>query len=688
MTSPEPPRAVITDRVSDWADVVSRRFVVELTELKHSWPHAKSFRVDMGKLVRAGGIGTKLTDEMIQSPDTSIGHIRDALHQRCMYEVTSGKLNISLVEVRPHNYTYVTPISRIRSNHANTLVSVDGIIRRVSQPVAHLVRAVYRCRSCGALTDPIPQPRKQAEEPDVCPRCERKARFDLVQNRSTFVDYQRVQITENPEGAAGTQPQPLDVDMHGDIVGTVQPGDRVRITGIVRTQRQTHGGLKSPDFGFFLEGLAIKTEEKSYEEVRIDESDERAIRDLVARSDVCDLVGTSIAPSVYGHEHVKRAIALQLFGGVRKQMRDGTPRRGDVHVLLVGDPGIAKSVILRYAVKVAPRGVYTSGQGTTKAGLTAAAIKEEFNDGRWTIEAGALVLADTGLAAVDDLDKMSDTDRSGLHEAMEQQTVSLAKAGITATLRSRCALLGAANPKRGRFDPYLPISDQINMPPSLLSRFDLIFVLQDRADPDADARLSRHVLQNHRPRDTENGTGTPAAETVDPELLRRWVKLGRDLKPVLNDAAMEAIHQFYLNMRGGARGVNAPLPITPRQEEGVIRLAEASARMRLSATVEAEDVRIAINLMDLCLRDVAYDPDSGRFDIDRLYAGAGKNERDLEREIETTIRKADGRIRVSEVFESFLGQEYGLDQIERTLIRMERSSGYSIANGVVYRNEN
>jgi len=683
MTSPEPPQAVITDRVSNWADIISRRFMVELTELKYGWPHAKSFRVDMGKLVRAGSIGTKLTDELIQSPDTSIGHIRDALYRRCTYEVNSGKLDLSRVEVRPYNFTYATPISRIRSSQVNTLVSVDGIIRRASTPVAHLVRAVYRCRSCGSLTDPIPQPRKQAEEPAVCPRCERKARFDLVQNRSTFVDYQRVQISENFEGAAGTQPQPLDVDLYGDLVGAVQPGDRVRITGIVRTQQQTHRGLKSPDFGFFLEGLAIKMEEKSYEEVKIDESDERTIRDLAARSDVCDLVGSSIAPSVFGHGHVKRAVALQLFGGVRKQMSDGTPRRGDVHVLLVGDPGIAKSVLLRYAVRVAPRGIYTSGQGTTKAGLTAAAIKDEFNDGRWTLEAGALVLADTGLAAVDELDKMGEEDRSGLHEAMEQQSVSLAKAGITTTLRSRCALLGAANPKRGRFDPYLPISEQINMPPSLLSRFDLIFVLQDRADPDADARLSRHILQNHRPRDPEDGMGTSAAETVDPELLRRWIKLGRDLNPVLTDAAVEAVHQFYLNMRGGARGVNAPLPITPRQEEGVIRLSEASARMRLSPTVVAEDVRIAINLMDQCLRDVAYDPDSGRFDIDRLYAGAGKNERDLECEIETMIRDADGRVRVSEVFESFVGHGYGLDQIERTLARMGRSD-YSIVNGMVY----
>ncbi len=675
------PTAIITDRVGDWAGVLSRKYTIELAELKRLWPHQHSFVIDTDRLVRSGALGLTLLRELEETPDRSIGYIRDALVQKCQYEVSTGRIDPALIEVRPANHNYTTPIGRIRSGHANTLVSLDGIIRRATQPIAHMTRAVYRCRSCGAITDPIPQGRRQAEEPDVCPRCDRKARMDLIKERSSFIDYQRLQLAENPEGAS-SQPQAIDVDVVGDIVGVVQPGDRVRITGVLRTQQERAGVQNLPDFKYYLECLSIRTEETSFEEVRIDEEDERKIRELAGQPNVCDVVGRSISPSVYGHERVKRAIALQLFGGVRKTMLDGTPRRGDVHVLLVGDPGIAKSVLLRYAVKVAPRGIYTSGQGTTKAGLTAAAVKDDFSDGRWMLEAGALVLADTGMAAVDELDKMSDTDRSGLHEAMEQQSVSLAKAGITATLRSRCALLGAANPKKGRFVMFVPLAEQINMPPSLLSRFDLIFVLQDVADQEADARLSRHILGNHRQQAADANV-----DVIPPELLRKWVKMGRDLNPVLTDAAEEAIHAFYLGMRSGAQRKGAPLPITPRQEEGVIRLAEGAARMRLSETVSADDVRVAMTLMDSCLRDVAYDAETGQFDIDRLYSGTSQKDRGLEREIEAMIQDAGGKMRVSAIFESFRGRGHGLDQIERNLARMERS-GYSIANGTVYRNEN
>lgn len=671
------PTAIITDRVGDWAGVLSRKYTIELAELKRLWPHQHSFVIDTDRLVRSGALGLTLLRELEETPDRSIGYIRDALVQKCQYEVSTGRIDPSLIEIRPANHHYVTPIRKLRSGHANTLVSLDGIIRRSTQPVAHMTKGVYRCRSCGALTDPIPQSRRQAEEPDVCPRCERKTRMDLVKERSSFIDYQRLQLAENPEGAAA-QPQAVDVDVAGDAVGTAQPGDRVRLTGILRTQQQRAGVQNLPDFKYYLECLSIQMEETSFAEVRIDEEDERQIRELAARPNVCDVVGRSISPSVYGHERVKQAIALQLFGGVRKAMPDGTPRRGDVHVLLVGDPGIAKSVLLRYAVKVAPRGIYTSGQGTTKAGLTAAAVKDDFSDGRWMLEAGALVLADTGMAAVDELDKMSETDRSGLHEAMEQQSVSIAKAGITATLRSRCALLGAANPKKGRFDAYLPIAEQINMPPSLLSRFDLIFVLQDVASQEADAKLSRHIIGNHRQRLSESNV-----DVIPPELLRKWVKMGRDINPSLTDAAEEAIHAFYLGMRAGAHKDGAPLPITPRQEEAVIRLAEGAARMRLSETVSADDVRVAMELMDSCLRDVAYDAETGQFDIDRLYSGTSQRDRGLEREIESMVQDAGGKMRVSAIFESFLSRGHGLDQIERTLARMGQD--YSIVNGMVYK---
>ena len=308
------PTVTITDRVGDWTGIITRRYSVELAELKRLWPHKHSFVIDTDRLLRSGALGSTLLRELEESPDRSIDYIRDALIQKCQYEVSTGRIDPSLVEIRPANHHYVTPIGRIRSRHANTLVTLDGIVRRATQPVAHMTRAVYRCRSCGGFTDPIPQSRRQAEEPDVCPKCERKTRMDLVKERSSFIDYQRLQLSENPEGSSA-QPQAIDVDVVGDIVGTVQPGDRVRMTGILRTQQQSAGIQKLPDFKFYLECLSIRTEETSFEEVRIDEEDERQIREPATQSNVCDLVAGSIALSVYRHERVKQAIALQLFGG-------------------------------------------------------------------------------------------------------------------------------------------------------------------------------------------------------------------------------------------------------------------------------------------------------------------------------------------------------------------------------------
>ena len=305
-------------------------------------------------------------------------------------------------------------------------------------------------------------------------------------------------MQESPEGLrGGEQPQTLDIDVTDDLSGMVAPGDRVVINGILRSMQRVVKGEKHTVFDIFLECNSIEIAEKEFEEVEIDEKAEDEIKKLSCDPMIYRMVTHSIAPTIYGNEDVKEAITLQLFGGIAKEMPDGTHLRGDIHVLLIGDPGIAKSQLLRYVVKCSPRAIYTSGQSSTSAGLTATAVKDEFGEGRWTLEAGALVLADMGIAAVDEMDKMQKEDRSALHEAMEQQSISVAKAGITATLKSRCALLGAANPKYGRFDMYGDIADQINMPPSLLSRFDLIFIMTDQPEQKRDLAIAEHILKAH-----------------------------------------------------------------------------------------------------------------------------------------------------------------------------------------------
>ncbi|MEG3057051.1 MAG: minichromosome maintenance protein MCM [Methanoculleus sp.] len=402
------------------------------------------------------------------------------------------------MNIRFTNLPQRTNVRDIRAEQINTFVAIEGILRKTTEVRPRIVSAVFRCRTCGKLTDPVAQSYGRFDEPDFCPNCERKTRLDLVMNRCRFVDTQKLRIQESPEGLrGGEQPQTLDVDATDDITGLVAPGDRVVVNGILRSVQRINYGQKSTLFDVYLECNFIEIAEKEFEEIAITEEDETEIRALARDPMVYKKITRSIAPTIYGTDDVKEAIALQLFGGIAKDMPDGSRLRGDIHVLLVGDPGIAKSQILRYVVKLSPRGIYTSGKSSTSAGLTATAVKDEFGDGRWTLEAGALVLADMGIAAVDEMDKMAREDRSALHEAMEQQSISLAKAGITATLKSRCALLGAANPKLGRFDQFVPIAEQINMPPSLLSRFDLIFVMTDQPEAERDGAIADHIIKTH-----------------------------------------------------------------------------------------------------------------------------------------------------------------------------------------------
>ncbi len=262
--------------------------------------------------------------------------------------------------------------------------------------------------------------------------------------------------------------------MEDDIAGKVFPGDRVTIYGILKADQKHIGTIMLTEFNIYLYANNYKKETKDFEDIKINEDDEKQIRELAKDPNIIKRLSKSIAPSIYGLEIIKTALVLQLFGGERKVMKDGTKIRGDIHILMVGDPGTAKSQLLRYMTMISPRSVFAFGKGSSAAGLTAAAVRDDFGEGRWTLEAGALVLADNGFVAIDELDKMDDRDTASMHEAMEQQSVTISKAGIMATLKSRCSILAAANPKFGRYDPLKSITEQIDFPPPLLSRFDII----------------------------------------------------------------------------------------------------------------------------------------------------------------------------------------------------------------------
>ncbi|MDH7593380.1 MAG: minichromosome maintenance protein MCM [Methanomicrobiales archaeon] len=676
----------VSDIREEWAGLLKRHYRKQIGELEREFPHRRSLYLDYRQVER---FSPHLADELLATPGKVLEDVRDTLV--AVGKVREGERD--RINIRFTNLPRRVAIRDIRAEHINRFVSVEGIIRKITEVRPRIVEAVFSCQSCHRLLPPEPQGFGRYQEPDQCPYCERKTKLSLIPSRSRFVDSQKIRIQESPEGLrGGEQPQSLDVDVTDDLTGNVAPGDRVVLNGILRSTQREVRGMKHTLFDIHLECNSIEIAEKEFEEVEIAEQDEEAIRALASDPNLNRKIVNSIAPTIYGNEEVKEAIALQLFGGIAKEMPDSSHLRGDIHMLLVGDPGIAKSQLLRYVVKISPRGIYTSGKSATSAGLTATAVKDEFGDGRWTLEAGALVLADMGIAAVDELDKMQKEDRSALHEAMEQQSISIAKAGITATLKSRCALLGAANPKMGRFDQWAPIGEQINLPPSLLSRFDLIFVMTDQPAQERDEAIAEHILKAHSVgelmvRQERMPTAgitqeqikkelAPVMPDIEPSLLRKYIAYAkRNSFPILTPDAKRALVEYYLRLRGLA-DPSKPVPVTARQLEALVRLAEASARMRLSQFIEISDAERVIRIVDACLRQIAYDPKSGIFDIDKIATGITKQTRDLIRTIKEAIRSIGGdsgnRAPIEKVVETVASQGFEKDKVRRQIEELIR----------------
>ncbi len=672
----------IIDRDADWSRFLKNRYKKQLHELNREYPYKRSLFIDYRELESFGRTGIRMADDLLEKPGTVIDDVKDAIRNHQLIKAREGE-GPAEINIRFINLPRKIGIRHIRSDHINKFVSVEGILRKTTEVRPRIVQAVFRCPG-GHLTT-REQGYGKFREPEGCATdgCTFK-KLELVPKRSRFIDSQKLRIQESPEGLrGGEQPQTLDVDATDDLTGRVAPGDRVVINGILRSIQRVSHGDKSTIFDIYLECNSIEIAEKEYEEVEIEEKDEEEIIRLSRDPNIYRKITHSIAPTIYGNEDVKEAIALQLFGGITKEMPDGSHLRGDIHVLLIGDPGIAKSQLLRYVVKLSPRAIYTSGQSSTSAGLTATAVKDEFGDGRWTLEAGALVLADMGIAAVDEMDKMHKEDRSALHEAMEQQSISVAKAGITATLKSRCALLGAANPKYGRFDDYAPIGDQINMPASLLSRFDLIFVMSDKPDHKRDAAIAEHILKAHNIGETiaqhkrQPIPGVddeyiaeqlkPVTPDIEPMIFRKYVAYAkRTCFPRLSDDARNSLIDYYMKLRDLASESSKPVPVTARQLEALVRLAEASARIRLSNTIEPVDAERVVKIVDTCLRQVAYDAKSGSFDIDRVVTGFSKGKRDLIRMIKLAIRELaddNGRAQIEDVITRLVQEGHSRDEI-------------------------
>jgi len=597
------------------------------------------------------------------------------------------------------------------------LRSVEAIITKISDLKPRLHMAVFSCEACGNTIEMNQKNERELVEPLRCPPehsgCggsrnskENPTRFNLVVNISRMVNNQWIEIQELPENVpSGAQPTRGSVLVEGDQVNRHLPGERIVANLMPVVRSEVRRSKKTPMFDIIYHLISSEHENTPFNEIKISEEERDEIIEISQREDLMRLMQQSIAPSIFATgvlHYVKRSLALQLFGGVRRVNPDRTRLRGDIHILLMGDPGVAKSQLLDYMSKLSPRGKLASGGGVSGAGLTAAAVRDAFGDGRFALEAGILPLSDRGLAAIDEFDKISEDDRRTMHPAMEQQQIHVAKGGITATLPARCAILAAANPTDGRFSKRGPNQsvmrsyNETGLPPPLASRFDIIWMIRDEIRVEDDERIARHMLKTRTKGVSESkveeslelnptegqedqifATGVDDTEHLTIEFLRKFIAYAkRNIHPDLNEDAKARLLEYYTDERQSfsredQTGESEVIPITPRALEALIRLTEAHARMHLRevATVDDADVALAV------FRH--WREESGIEDESELYSGVSARVRNANAVVRQFVRdicaERDGKANLDEIYSRAASTNIPETTVDEVLSRMRMS---------------
>ena len=620
--------------------------------------------IDFMKLTEFSNV---LSEEILTNPEDTLRLIEIAIEE-------SGLANNVRVRLFNLSKSQEIKVRTIRSKHLNEMVMIEGIIRQASDVRPQVVNAKFECPSCGTVIGVL-QMEKKFREPVRC-SCGRRGGFKLLSKE--MVDTQRLVIEEAPESLlGGEQPKRINVFLKEDLVEPkmeekTTPGSRVKIIGVLKEVPVplSTGGL-STRFELAIEVNNIIALEETFEQLDISEEDEKQILELSHDPQIFKKFSDSITPSIWGYDEIKMSLVLQLFGGVLKTHIDGQKSRGDIHILLVGDPGVAKSVTLTFMANISPKGRYVVGKSASGAGLTATVVRDEYLRG-WSLEAGAMVLANKGLVCIDELEKMDPQDRSAMHEAMEQQTITISKANVQATLRAETSVLAAANPKFGRFDPYQSIAQQIDLPPTLINRFDIIFTLRDIPDKGKDEKIADHVLHEHQKKGAEM--------IIHRELFRKYVAYSKQrVRPTLNEEAVKEIKKFYVELRNKpvtSESALRPIPISARQLQALIRMSEASAKIRLSNTVTKEDTQRAIGIMKYYLMQVGYDYESKTFDIDRIagkFSSSQRNKIIIVRDAITDLENKLGKMIPLEEIEKELEGKLSKEEIEEAINKLSVS---------------
>jgi len=628
-----------------------------LLGIARNYPQEKRLLINFASLEK---FDFQLAEELLSNPAKVLGIAKSIIKSFDLPLEAGEEIQIGVASLPK---TASLMIRDIRTEHVGKLLSLRGIIRKATDIRPKILTAAYECQKCGHIMK-IDQEAEFLRTPSVCESCELKGGFKLVENESKLINFQKILIQEDLEDLRGGEsPKEVVCELEEDLTARAMPGDRVEVVGILLTKVKKNSRV----FDIYLETIHLNPIEVEFEEIKITKEEEEKIKKLSKDPNAYEIIKDSIAPHIYGFREIKEAIAYQLFSSPVLTMPDGGRIRGDSHILIIGEPSTGKSEILQYVAReLAPRGIYTAGKSATGAGLTATAVKDEFGEGGWSIEAGALVLADKGIACIDEFDKMGQDDRAAIHEAMEQQSISVAKAGIVATFGARCAILAAANPRFGRFDANKPLSEEINLTPTILSRFDLIFTVKD--DPSETKNIARHILDSIV-------TPQKASPPLSPEFLRKYIAYARQhCFPKVSEAARKEIEEYYVTRREQAR--DAAIPLTARQLWAIVRLARAAARVRLSDEATVEDARKAIRLLDASLRDVGVDVESGAIDIDKIMVGVTKSQRDkigilveIIKDLERNFRTAEK----SEIIEKAKAKNMSESEVENLIDILKRN---------------
>ncbi|MFC2143016.1 minichromosome maintenance protein MCM [Candidatus Aenigmatarchaeota archaeon] len=603
-----------------------------------------------------------IADQLLERPSEVLESFNEAATN-----IVNEKINIRVHDLPERREIR---IRNLRAEHLNRLWSIDATVKSASEIKPQIYEVIFECPSCGTQLR-MKQDSNLLQKPEVC-ECGRRGDFKQLEKK--LFDIRWLNTIEPFEITTGEQPGEITTFLKEDLTTPkmqkkTDPGTRLKIVGILKEIPKRIKGRLSTRLDMYIEANHVEPSETEYEELVITEEDKKKIVELASDPNVYEKLVASLAPGIFGFSEIKESILMQIFGGIKHQQPDGTRIRGNIHILITGDPGVGKSQILKVVSNLVPRGKYVSGKGVTGAGLTATVRKDEAL-GTWLLEAGALILANKGMISIDEFDKMNRDDQIAMHEAMSMETVSIAKASIVATLPAETAVLAGANPKLGRFEPILSVAEQIKIPETLLSRFDLKFALRDVPDKTKDEQLAEHIITSRtKPRLIE-----PVIET---RFLRKYIAYARQIKQIeLTKEASESLKNFYVDMRNRYSGEEVPtIAITLRQYEALIRLAEASAKIRLDTKVRAADAERAMKLMKFSLSQLGVDYETGRIDIDRLESGVTASKR---RKIGIIIEIIDelgkdqkgGEVSVEDVMAE--AESRGIENIEDTIERLKR----------------